>query len=414
VYAAGDYKNSLSWNATALGEFLYIDREDPGISLFYPYTGSKTWDGGVLSLRDAGVYSAWPVDPSFAGGLLGEVNGVFFNESVHLRLGRIRRDWGPESAGTSLVLNAQARPFTAIEGTVSPHPWLGFSFLGGALEQYRTDNLQPRGPFTNLITLAQVEFNPFKYIHLSFGGSAVLLHSFNGAFFSNLELTLPGIFKLWGSLYIDRLDSPLENLFISNSNNFAYQAGIKAPVRRLPFASFTLQYTKVEPYCYSNFFEADGWENLPSASAFVSGGESLGYYLPPNSDELLLRFESRLFPDIKAHVQFQMARRGADYGYGAVGGSSLRDKNNGSIPYTYFLKDGVYRWDNVIKLGGSGNVNAGTVPLAVYAETGFVITRYTINGSAGSGNEAEYESLNDSVYRAGNGFIFSVGFRMFR
>jgi hypothetical protein len=55
----------------------------------------------------------------------------------------------------------------------------------------------------------------------------------------------------------------------------------------------------------------------------------------------------------------------------------------------------------------------GIIPISVYAETGFISTIFTINGNAGTGNAADYHSFSDSVYRAGNGFIFSVGFRLF-
>jgi hypothetical protein len=148
-------------------------------------------------------------------------------------------------------------------------------------------------------------------------------------------------------------------------------------------------------------------------SAFVSGGESLGYYMPPNSDEMLFRLESMLLPDLKAHIQFQMLRHGADYGYGAVPGSSLTDRLQDARSQKYFLEDGVYRWNNVIKLGGSYNFMAVIIPVSVYAEAGYVSTSFTINGNAGPGNAADYHVFSDSVYRAGEGFIFSVGFRLF-
>ena len=249
------------------------------------------------------------------------------------------------------------------------------------------------------------------------GGSIIWVNKVNSAFFTNFELRLPGFLKLWGGLFVDQLGSFPGNFFSMNNNNYAYQAGIKTIIHWLPFAAFTLSYTKVEPYCYTNSYNKyNGELSVPSSSAYINGGESLGYYMPPNSDELLVRFESRLFPAIKAHVQYQMMRHGADYGDAdkKVPGSSLQDRLiDGSFPNKYFLMDGVYRWDNVIKAGGSCNVKAGTIPLTVYAETGFVLTRFTKNGRAGVGNEAEYESLNESMYRTRNGFVFSVGFRLF-
>jgi len=208
---------------------------------------------------------------------------------------------------------------------------------------------------------------------------------------------------LWGSFFIDRMN------LSSNDNSYAYQAGIKTIIHWLPLAAFTLRYTKIEPYCYTG-----AWN--PPDSALVSEQESLGYYLPPNSDELLVRFEFMFLAAIKNYVQFQLIRHGVDYGYGAVGGSSRYDTGANNYSAKYFLKDGVYQWDNILKWGGSCNVKAGGaqgVPLSIYAETGLVVTNFTINGDAGVGHEADYEHLSDSVYRPDTYVIFSFGFRLF-
>jgi hypothetical protein len=131
----------------------------------------------------------------------------------------------------------------------------------------------------------------------------------------------------------------------------------------------------------------------------------LGYYLPPNSDELFLRFEARPLSGLKTFLQFQMIRHGADFGYGAVPGSSLRDILTDPNSQKYFLMDGVYRWENILSLGGSWGFKIGSVPVAFFMETGWVNTRFSINASAwrsgisGIGFEAEYNWLNDSVYR---------------
>jgi len=408
LYLGGDVADFASWNVTALGEFLYIERNEQrvspgsayGIISAFPFASGKQWDGGVLSLRNTGDYAGWPDDPALACGLEGELNGVFFDQLLELRLGRLRRDWGHGTNGASLFLNAHARPFTALEGTVVPLSWLNVSFLGGALEHFREDGLRPdEGPFSNMLTAAQIEFDPIRYIHFGIGGAAVVLKQPNAAFFADLELRVPGLLTLWGSFFVDRLNSSSENFFSMNGNSYAYQAGVKTIVHWLSLAAFTLRYTKVEPYCYT---------------AFVSGGESLGYYLPPNSDELLLRLEAMLFPDIKGHVQFQMIRHGADYGYRAVPGSSLYDTLDDNNSAKYFLMDGVYQWDNVIKLGGSCNLKTTGIPLSIYMETGVILTSFTINGDDGVGKEADYESLHDdSVYRGRTGFIFSVGLRVF-
>jgi hypothetical protein len=413
VYAGGDMGESFSWNVAAFGGILYINREDgriPSLSQpAFPYSFSKQWDGGVVSLKNPGAYAGWPDDPALAGAFEAELNGVFFDRRLLLRLGRMRHDWGYRSNGDSLFLNAHARPFSSIEASIAPLSWLSINFLGGALERFResawhTEESADKGPFTNMLLAGQIELNLSRFFGMGFGGAAVLFKQPNAAFFADLQFRLPRLFTLWGSIFLDHLNKSLENFGTTNGNNFAYQAGIRTAVYWLPFSSFTLRYTKIEPYCYSG-------EKI--STSFMSGGESLGYYLPPNSDELLLRFESILLPDIKFHVQFQMMRHGADFGAGHVHGSSPYDTMNNSRTEKFFLKDGVYQWDNTIKLGASCNFKSSGVPVLVYVETGLVFTNYTINGNAGIGYEADYETLEDSVYRPGTKFIFSVGFRLF-
>jgi hypothetical protein len=415
----GDLAGFMSWDVTALGDFLYIerDRDQVGVPSMFPYTVSKMWDGGVLSLRNAKDYYAWPDDPSFAGRLQGELSGVLFNEQLQFRLGRLRRDWGSGTSGSSLFMNAHASPFLAIEGVYSPLSWLDISFLTGVTEYYQNENQWPPQDdsfFINLLSAVQFEFNPLKFIYFSIGGSALWIHHVNLAAFANLEVRMPGILKLWGGIFIDNLDSSPDDPLV-NGNSLAYQAGLKTVVNWLPFGTFTFRYTKVEPYCYTDSYDGYNGRRLPSMSAFVSGGESLGYYMPPNSDEFLIRMEAMFLPDLKAHVQFQMLRHGVDYGdvERRIGGSSLTDRLTDARSPKRFLEDGVYQWNNVITLGASFKFKVWDIPLSVYAEIGYVSTSFTLDGIAGIGNAVDFSLFDDSVYRTGSAFIFSVGFRLF-
>jgi hypothetical protein len=420
----GDIGEHFSWGLTMRGGLLYLDRKAQGtletvytVPAYFPYTFTKQWDGAVFSPSNPEGYTAWPDTFAFAGGLLPELNVQLFNDKAHLRLARIRRDWGPAAGGASLVLNAQARPVPAFEGSVTPFPWMGFSFLTGALECYREDEPWPERYFTGMYSLAGVELNAGRYWHIDFGGAAVWPRQTNAAFYADLEFRLPGVFRIWGSLFVDDLDFESfqsGNFSASNRNIYAYQAGLKSTVKWLPFAAFTIRYTKIEPYCYTYEYTDSPGKWTPSAAAYLNGGESLGYYLPPNSDELLFRLESLLSPGVKGHLQLQATRHGVDFGYGAVDGSSLRDGiGQAANTSKYFLMDGVYRWDTTIKLGVSRDLKIGGVPLAVFAEAGLVITRFTTNGDAGVGNEGAYEIFSDTVYQSGTAFICSIGFKLF-
>jgi len=372
------------------------DTAAANINMLSLYAGGDIADTASWNINPK-AYAGWLDDPVLSYGLEAELNVAFFNRYALFRLGRIHRGWGSGSGENSLFINSHTHPFAALEGTIAPLSWINISFLGGALERFNEeDNQWPDNePFTNILSAAQVEFNPSMYTRLNMGGAAVLLKQPNTAFFADLELRIPDLLTLWGSLFIDRLNS-LSGIFSSaNGNSYAYQAGIKTVIHWLPLAAFTFSYTRIEPYCYT------GNQNSPD-SAFISGGGSLGHYLPPNSDELLLRFEYTLFTAIKTYVQFQMIRHGVDYGYGAVGGSSLYDTLTDNYSSKDFLKDGVYQWNNILKLGGSCSLKAGGygVPLSIYGEAGLVGTSFTNND-------------DDSIYQPSTYFIFSIGFRLF-
>jgi hypothetical protein len=148
-------------------------------------------------------------------------------------------------------------------------------------------------------------------------------------------------------------------------------------------------------------------------TAYLNNGECIGFYLPPNSDELLARFEAMPLRELTANIQYQLVRHGADWGSRRVEGSSLHDKIiKNQNTQKYFLRDGAYQWDHVIKLGGTYTLKTAGVPVSFYADTGIVITRFT-NSDAELGKEGNFSSIDTTEYRASNHFIFSFGFKVF-
>jgi hypothetical protein len=479
LYIAGDMGEHFSWNFNILGGFFSVKRNylglrpdplyvDPkygpydgnpnseghyyyydvpaqswssvySIPAYFPYSFTKEWEGAVFPPDDLGGYAAWPDKFAFGYEIISELNTSFFDNRLFMRFGRMRRDWGPGENGSSLFMNAQARPFMAFEGTAIPVSWLRFSFLTGVLEYLKQNNQwQDADPFQNMFSLALLEIDTGKYLHFDFGSATVWpkrldlgylfptnsnfmyqnnLGDFdNLALFADLEFRLPGIFKLWGSFFVDEIrpDAGMSRFFRLDRNMYAYQAGIKANINWLPFGAFTMRYTKIEPYTYTHEYTETPWNRVPSDTAYLNNGESLGYYLPPNSDELLIRFESMIVPEASAHFQYQMIRHGAEYGYARVDGSSMGDKIvKDDYTEKYFLRDGAYQWNHVFRLGGSYSLKNRSLPLSLFAEAGIVLTRFTINGSAGAGNEGDYEAVDNAEYRSDTGFIFSLGFKLF-
>jgi hypothetical protein len=194
---------------------------------------------------------------------------------------------------------------------------------------------------------------------------------------------------------------------------YSFQAGVKAILPLLPFASVTLRYTKIEPYCYTHPTTTVPWNITRVDTSYVNNGEALGHYLPPNSDEFFARLESPAFPGAQVYLQYQLIRHGAEYGDGRVYGSSYYDEHyyDGNTK-KYFLRDGVYRWDNVIKVGGAYNLKALKIPLRVFAEAGVDIARFSRNRDK-ENTPYHFLPLSDSVYKGSTGLIFSLGFKLF-
>jgi hypothetical protein len=201
----------------------------------------------------------------------------------------------------------------------------------------------------------------------------------------------------------------------------AVQAGINFPLPVLSFSSIKISYTAVNPYTYTHNRNYNPWYgDISMETGYFNNGVSLGYYLPPNSDELLVRFKTMPTKDITALLQYQLIRHGADFGPHAVDGSNLYseldpDKRDGANPILkrYFLQDGAYQWTHIFKLGGEWAVPK--LPLAVFAEAGAIFSYFTDieAGNANTGTPYPYSIANTPDYRKSSGFVFKLGFRLF-
>ena len=288
---------------------------------FFPYTYRKNWDGSIFkgdSLGSSGFFD-WPQGISFGYQLNGEAAVSFLDDAISVRAGRLIREWGAGTNGSSLVLNAAARPFFGVEANFEPFSWLRMATLTGVLEYYNAEGISiSSATFQNLFSIGMAEANYKNFVHFSLGSSVVypkrfelgytfpLLSRFfyqnnvgdfdNLAMFATLIVQYPGIGKLWGSAYVDEMDLTSPEFFNQDRNMYALQAGAAAtlPIPGLAFRNFTFQYTKLEPYVYTHQLVKTPWYEVWMEEPYMNNGVSLGYYLPPNSDELKVRFDSSL------------------------------------------------------------------------------------------------------------------------
>lgn len=426
-----------------------------------PYSYKKKWDGSIYYLTNvtASGLEGWPFVPALGFGMYGEVRTSLFDDRLDIGIGRINREWAAMDTNSSLVFNSNASPFFSFDINVKLFDWLSFSTLTGVLEFPNCVYINKNAwnlddPYYNLLIDSNVVdsyyfqnaysiglFNfDFNNLHIDFGSSCVWPKRFelgymfpiidrviyqnsvgdfdNLALFGDLKYSKPGIGSAWFSLFLDEINSPSARFWEKTRCMYAWQSGAKANLPWLPNATLSFRYTKVEPYCYTHqAITKQPWYDYYISEAYMNNGKNIGYYLDPNSDEFFVKLESMPLPAASFGLQYQLVRHGADYGSGAVPGSSIWSElpiGNRDVFYKHFLHDGTYEWTNVLQLQASYNFNRAKLPFQLSASVGYVYDYFT--QSAGSPTDPKgypYSKINTSEYPVKQGFVASLSCKVF-
>jgi hypothetical protein len=412
---------------------------------YFPYTYKKKWDGFVwaTSKIDNSSHLNWPESVSIGYAMLPELSGSLFNEHVMYRFARLDREWAGAVNNGSLLLNKSAQPFLAFETVIVPFNWISFSSLTGVLEYNNATGFGNKAgikdsseTFQNAFSIVMLEICGSNFFKGSIGSSVIwpkrfelgypfpLIENFlyqnnigdfdNMALFLNMEVQYPGLGKLWFSLFLDELSFE-SDILIKDRSMYAFQTGGSFYLPFLPFASITFSYTKIEPYNYTHNIVDVPWYSSKMETNYVNFGRSLGYYLPPNSDEILLRIETIPAPKSMACLQYQLIRHGADYGDRAVDGSSywseLKEVDRSSM-LKYFLRDGAYNWMHILKLRGEYSFTEKKIPLKLIVEIGGVYSYFTDTDSE-LGINGNYKIIDTPYYPKTLSLIGFLGVQLF-
>lgn len=437
------------------------------LTSYLPYRYNKRWDGQVyfISNLSASGLEGWPMELAIGGGIHGEINFSALDDRVLVKFGRTDREWAGMDNGSSLVLNAQTEPFFRLETSAVLFPWLRYSFMVAGLEYANQDwmaedswpddsgSLDDAYYFQNAFSINMIEAD-FKYVHFDFGSTVVWPKRFelgymfpltnyvvyqnsvgdcdNLALFADLRFQKAGLGQIWASVYLDEVTAMLKrNILESTRAMYAYQAGIKFPLPKLSWASFSLRYTKVEPYCYTHHsINYAPWYNHYIYENYTNAGSCIGYYMPPNSDELLADFKFNIDPSISLNLSYQFSRHGADFGSQQVPGSNLYSEMsnyNRDELKKYFLHDGAYNWIHAISFGGKLKIHDRHCPVEISGNIGLVISYYTViddedydrsvygnNGNcANAGWSTPYHVANTDEYPTTIGAVITLGCKFF-
>ncbi|MBN2535264.1 MAG: hypothetical protein JXB88_20460 [Spirochaetales bacterium] len=378
-YLKGNIDSFLSY----YGSFGFTyDRVNPGS--YVPYSFTKEWDGFHLGFGDP-RYSLEGIEPFpyFSFRIEDEICTEFFDNNLLLRWARLRRDWG-SSEGT-LYLSKSARPYEGIDLYAKITPFMKLSYTFGSLSDWHKEiqlkEIPSASSYEKMFTLQMLEFFPFEWLTLSVAASALwgkrfeigylnpllypIIHQNLHGDFDNVNQSVNLIFHLpryamfYFSFFADEMElTNLEHFFTSPRNMIALQAGTKVPVPFFSFSLFTFQYTKIEPFVYTHYPEEHYYSSsVPVDLSYTHDGENIGYHLPPNSDEFLVKIESRILPYLDISLQYQLIRHGTNNreiaGDIAIYGDNdeyLYYERLDEYPDKVFLKDGLYDWNNIISI----------------------------------------------------------------
>ncbi|MBN2652233.1 MAG: hypothetical protein JXR63_07615 [Spirochaetales bacterium] len=427
VFIRGDMSKYFSYNFQFSPGFYQVDT-----GAFDPFTFTKQWDGAVFPPSALADFKTHPDVFSFGFFVDSEIDLSFFENKLNLRFGRVRHDWGV--TGGSLLLHNQARPFVAIEGFAQPTPWLKFSFLTGVLEYEYTSSIRDDAmEEQKAVSMALLELDATKWFYFNFGGGVIWPKRFELGYlmpnninyfyqnvvgdFDNLSLTstimfcVPGYANFYFSAYIDEMNLLVDDFLNKDRNMYSLQGGVKFAIPKIPFSLLTIQYTKIEPYCYTNPKRETPWYDYDVHMNYTNNGENLGYALKPNSDELMFKFETMPYPGVKANLSYRMIRHGfvdgSEFSSEMDYSMDLNGAPEGSLLWKDFLKDGVYEWFHELGIGATTDFSIMNVPITLGLGYTFVYKYHTdyVGG--------QLQRINTADYADKSNHLFSIYFKVF-
>jgi hypothetical protein len=403
-YLKGDPLSWFSFKGEAGFTFDKIERD-----LYLPYEFTKEWDATHIWFG-APRNSDGTLDyPTASYDIREDIAAETDDSSVMVRLSRFRRDWGIGSG--SFSLSDTARPFVGLETVLRPSKYFAISGLVGSLTNWQKsadekstamkfydengDGKFDEGKdyyyysaisYQKMLGLQRMELFPFDWLTISATSSVVGAKRFELGYFSPLlfsvmyqnqladidnlavqvdgQILVPRIGKFYASFYADEMEiTNLSELFTKARNMFALQGGAKIPLPFLSFATLTAQYSKIEPFVYAHYPTWYPDYRMQVDTSYTQDGENLGYYLPPNSDEFLVKLDMMPARDWRLSLKYSFVRHG-DNPDSNVGDPVIFGDVNKWLVYTpallymdkNFLHDGIYDYNHI------GNISVSWRP----------------------------------------------------
>jgi len=428
MYIKGDISDNFSYNVNAGMSIMKLDVADtPQIDSYAPNTFTQSWDGFQYLMNNLATFSGLSNSPAAGIRILPEFGVRLWDGKVNINFSRIRRDWG--TGDGNMTLSKTARPFMALDICIQPFPWLSLTALSGSLEYFRSEGIKVSAAnFQNNISILMAELFIKNIVYVGFTSSAVWVKRFEPGYlnpgmipflyqnmvgdFDNLQMELslgikiPRYAYIYYNFFLDEALLSADDFFHqAGASMIAYQLGSKISIPDMPFMTFILQYTKIEPYTYTHpLTDTPGYTEKMNTN-YINHGEPLGYKLKPNSAEIKIGLRTSPLWFLHANAQYTLVQHGADYGSGIVHGSSYNERivygagapeaKPGDYYYKDFLKDGVYEW--IHSLGVSADMDlrfVKDIPLKIRLGYTLSFTHHTefIDGKFQQAGSSEYRN----------------------
>lgn len=358
-----------------------IDHLDP--NAFLPTELLFSCEGFYMSFLHEGADSLSELpDEHFYTGIetFPEMSTSIANDVATIRIGAVKRDWGP--GVNNFALSGSARVMDGFELSLKPTSWFNYSVMSASLGQaslktvngveWPSEHMDQEGKYSNNLSMHRVELGPVYGARLGIWESVVWRKRFELSYLNplaiymftqnslgdydnviaGLDLTYlnPKIGEFYAAFSFDELKS-IKKALVHPRNIIAFQAGAKFS---LPFGTFTelkIQGTYVSAFFGSHYEAAYPlFGNTPYTTAYVNKGQNIGYPLNPDSLEFLLDFDTTLSYGIKLSVEIKDQMRSAQYATKTTGTDILTYMSyEAEYAGEYYYRDFFNNiWNNIV------------------------------------------------------------------
>lgn len=386
-----DSRNSVTAyiNGSLLGYASYdlnfkINLDCIDTAAFLPTELLFSCDGFYMNLLNGGARLTNLPDDGFYLGIeaFPEISTSIANDVAIIRIGAVKRDWGP--GVNNFGLSGSARVMDGFELSLKPTSWFSYSVMTASLGQasletvdgveWPSEHMDHEGKYSNNLSIHRVELGPFYGMRFGVWESVVWRKRFELSYLNPLTIymfsqnslgdydnVLAGLDLTYltsniGEFYLvfsfDELNS-FSGAFVAPRNIIALQAGAKFS---LPFGNFTelkLQGTYISAFFGSHYQDkVPLFGDVPYTTAYVNKGQNIGYPLNPDSLEILLDFDTTFSYGIKLSVEIKDQMRSAQYAIKKTGTDILTYMDYASQESgNYYNRDFFNNiWNNILDI----------------------------------------------------------------